>query len=148
MTVTLKELEDWTGFSGRHIREIVGAKTTKIEISVAFRGLASHYRKQIERREKKGDQRERLASIRADKLEVERDVLKQKYVSKSDLLPWFSGVAAAQKAVLVRKLEKELPLRVPKEAEEETRNQARRAIDETCALMQADESWNIPSPEN
>jgi len=138
MTITLKQLEDWTGYSSRHIRDITGATASKIEVSSAFRSLSAHFQKQIQRQEKKGDQRERLACVRADKLEVERDVLKGNYVTTAHHEKEMRRSHGVVRSVLIDQLRHQFPLSVPEEMRAAAKSHGEKIITEIFESFRCD----------
>lgn len=141
-TISADRLREITGLTDRSHR-LVAEKgyfpqpiKGQYQLGATLKGLFRYYR---ELQQKRSDatklHEERLKAAKADIAEDERDRGRELYVLKQLIGPALRAVAIAQKALLRRKLEQELPARLAHKEAGEILAANRAAVDEICAAF-------------
>jgi len=151
-TITADQLCEYTGLTDRRHRQLAAEGYFPAPVdgrylaSKALSGVIRYYRDQLHKKEDSlADERKRYTRARREKLEVERDILRNLYVKRDEIGPLLRNLALNQRAVLQNKLENELSLKLAGLDPIQIRQRMAEAVDELCRIfLQATIQWTQP----
>jgi len=132
-----------TGLTDRRHRQIAAEgyypppDRGRYRIRETLIGLFRYYREQLHKKEDNlATERKKYTIARREKLELETDLLRRRYIPRAEIGPHLRNLAAHQRATLQQKLETELPPRLAGLDPLEIQQRLAETTDTLCRIFQ------------